>query len=307
MSSKSYHTDDIREEFINLCLNKTEKICQRGYHYICSVDGSNNSHLGYQNIINLRKKYDFITIFHAYKDNQDEIPIKFNAESIKERYENEINIELNSNNSVLCWEPRHNRSVIDTLKDYITMCDETNNPPHFIVLGHTGRKVDKVRNERGYFAPLSSNCDWVLRTIQLPAIIAKREIPLRREKKVWMMAVDGTIYSNRGLDILFHLVNPKDTLIVFHICNDTESNEQITKITSYYEDELATSGPVSSQFILVEQERGIDLGTSIVNYVNDTNPDLFALGPRARATLTLSPITEHVINNVNCSIIVCKN
>lgn len=298
---------EMRDEFATECQNIVESTSQKGFHFLCAVDGSDVSHRAFELCLTLRKKYDYISIFHAFKPNQSDLPDIFKASTIRDKYEHEIGRHFSPSHCQLLWEARHERSVVDTLKDTIRECNSSGNPPNFLVLGHLGRKMGKGRQEIGYFAPMSSNCDWILRTIQVPCLVAKRVCVPRREGKRWVMAVDGTLYSDRGLDILLTLVHPRDSLHLFYIYNDNENAEYTEYIQQHYEHDLLEYGPAKSTFELVEQEKGKNLQHAITDYVNQLDPDLFALAPRARETLTLSPVTDYVINNVTCSVFVCKN
>ena len=297
------HTvQEIRDEFSEKCREQLEKsYTKRGFHFLCCVDGSDNAHLAYDVCMALRRKYDYVSIFHAYRDCQEEVPEKYRADTIRTKYAHELALHMSPTYSSLHWEGRHDRSVIDTLQDYIHSCDGASNHPDFIVLGHAGRKG------KGYFAPLTSNCDWVLRTIRIPCIIARPISPPRRDGRTWLMAVDGTIYSNRGLDIILQLMGARDRLDLFYIFTTTEDADHLQQMKLLYEGELDRSAPHGCSFTLVELELGKDIKHGIVEYVNAANADFFAIGPRARATQSLSMVTSYVINNVTCSIVVCKN
>jgi nucleotide-binding universal stress UspA family protein len=323
--SLGHSIDDLHRFYSNLNSSSSSSSTSHpfsGFHYLTLVDGSPSSEIAYQVTLALCKKTDYITLLHSYEpDLQSEIPSQYSAEFLYQKYSQDLSLHLNSKRYKLCWEPSSPTSpLIQTLNSYLQMSREIfSQLPHFIVLGHTGRNLSTQKHHRPQYdsisSPLSflsSDCDLIVRTIQLPLIIAKNNIPLRREKKTWMMAVDETIYSSRGLDLLLHLLNPKDTLIIFHIFNEVkESNAQLTKIENNYEEKLMNYGPTFHQFRFIQQERGVGLADCIVNYVQQNQPDLFALAPRARdddfSSLTLSPITEYVLNQVRCSIVVCKN
>jgi hypothetical protein len=55
--------------------------------------------------------------------------------------------------------------MMEVLKTSIDSLAEMGHSPTFIVLGFTGRKSGGGRVQEGYFAPLSSNCENVLKTI----------------------------------------------------------------------------------------------------------------------------------------------
>lgn len=121
------------------------------------------------------------------------------------------------------------------------------------------------------------------------------------------MAVDGSPYSARALDILLRLISPKDHLTCFYVMNSTEDQEHVENMRRFYEEDLELYGPLHSSFDLVEMQIGVDLKHTIVDYVNSIEPDFMALGPRARPTLTLTALTKHILDNVSCSLVVCKN
>jgi hypothetical protein len=320
--------EDLRHRFLSFHEKEAEsKSPPHGFHYLCCVDGSTNSHLAYNVTRSLKKKTDCLTVFHSYQERrQDELPEKYRAMTIYEQYLQEA--ELESKNSVtLCWEAREDRSIQSTIRAYLDMASETFNPPDFVVLGtsheNTSESDSKSGYERSHSHPphhiprdgitgpsslttsLSSNCEWILRTCPLSLILVKKDIPLRREKKFWMMAVDDCPSSQHGLTLVSHLINPHDTLLLFHVHNeDKETRIQLTKVSNYYEDVLATTGPTINNFIILEQERGVDLGHSIATFVNDNRPDLFAFAPRAKTRL--SRTMENILNLVECSIVVCK-
>lgn len=294
--------EEIRDEFAESCRQRLENsYTKRGLHFLCSVDGSETAHLAYTMCMTMRKKYDFVSVFHAYRNDQEGVPEQFRAEAIRGKYQHDLSLHMSPKYSTVHLEARGNRSVIDALKFYVATCDAAQNHPDFIVLGHAGRKC------KGYFAPLSSNCDWVLRTIQIPCIIARKVSPPHREGKHWMMPVDGTVYSDRGLDMVLHLMGPRDRISLFYVFSDTEEEENLQMMALHYQEELEHYAPVGSDFTLVELEMGKDRKIAIAEYVNERAPEFLALGPRARTTQSLSTLTSYLINNVVCSIVVCKN
>jgi nucleotide-binding universal stress UspA family protein len=327
--SFGHSIDDLRDFYSTLTPSSSSSSNSshpfHALHFLTLLDGSIPSEFAYQVALSLSKKSDYHTLLHSYEpDLQSEISPQYSAEYIYEKYSQDLSLHLSSRRFKLCWESNSPPlPLVQIVNSYLQMCHEIFSQfPHFILLGHAGEHFIPPQKYQPQYdchsslppsVPLlmSSNCDLLVRTIQLPLIIAKNEIPLRREKKTWMMAVDETVYSYRGLDLLIHLINPKDTLIIFHIFNEEkESDAQLTKIENYYEDRLSNCGPTFHQFRFIAQERGHGLSDCIVSYVHQNQPDLFVIAPRVRdenESLALSSITEYVLNQVRCSIVLCKN
>lgn len=124
-----------------------------------------------------------------------------------------------------------------------------------------------------------------------------------------MMAVDDSTASRRGFDILMRLVNPRDTVRLVHFTHplkyDPRLTEEKQRVKKYFEKDLSEIGPVDSQFEFVEYPKGEDLVQTLVDYVNDSPADIFAIAPRA--TRDHSSITERIVNSVRITVALCKN
>ena len=123
------------------------------------------------------------------------------------------------------------------------------------------------------------------------------------------MAVNDSTTSMRGFDILMRFVNPRDTVVIVHFTHPLKYDPQLADaknpIKSHYEKELHEIGPVNSRFEFAEYELGVPPADAIVNYVNDSTADVFAIAPRA--SKDRSSITEAVVNNVLVNVLLCKN
>jgi hypothetical protein len=302
--------ESLRNQYLSLSQKKSENlISSHGFHFLCCLDSSPiNSSLVYHVTRSFKKKTDLITIFHAYSDrerkrrgrseDEDDDEEEWTPDTLYEKYLQESSFE-NKNSVFLCWESKENGSFGTLLTEYLDMCSEVNNTPNFLVLGLSSSSYSS-----------HSTMTHLLNTHPYSLILVKKEIPLRREKKFWMMAIDGTLSSQQGLTLLFHLIQPKDTLLLFHLYDSSiETNIQLTKVSNYYEDELATSGPAICNFIVLEQEdgggRGEHLSTSIVNFVNENHPDVFAMATTV-GKVSASGVMEHIIHQVDCSMVIFK-
>jgi len=297
----------VHEEYAHGCQACVQSVVNTGLHYLVAVDGSPSADLALMLCLMVRNKRDFVTIFHAYRDDQTGVPDKYKADTLRSRYEYDIAAaHVPSEHFHICWMAREGKSVSETIHNYIEFLkikDDTK-APHFVVTGHTGRKMNK------YVAPLSSNCNWFIRSLQLPVLVAKKELPGRSAPKTWMMAVDGTVHSNRALDMILFLIKPKDSLELFYVYSDVMNRKEedyMKFIKAHYENELAEEGPTNSSFNLIPQQIGVSLSNSVVNYVNEKSPHFLCLGPRASAYQHLTPMTEYVLNNADCNLVVALN
>jgi hypothetical protein len=73
---------------------------------------------------------------------------------------------------------------------------------------------------------------------------------------------------------------------------------------AYYEAELEESGPANFTFSFVEYAGEVQVTHAISDYVNDANPNVFAIAPRA--TRDRSSITDYIVNHVFTSVLLCK-
>jgi hypothetical protein len=127
------------------------------------------------------------------------------------------------------------------------------------------------------------------------------------------------------LDVLLRLVYPRDTLQLIHFAPVGVLDADLNLIREYYESELRRVGPVNSQFRVITLPannnnvasvgtegggggnigNGSTLAETVAEYVNENDPDFFALSPRAKESL--SGISEYLIQNVRCSVVLCKS
>lgn len=124
-----------------------------------------------------------------------------------------------------------------------------------------------------------------------------------------IMAVNDGSASKRGFDILMRFINPRDTLTLVHFTHTLEMDPVLARakhaVRDYYEKELQEIGPVASSFVFIEFDQGVPLADAVVEYVNNSEADLFAIAPRA--SKDRSSITESVVNQVLVSVLLCKN
>lgn len=302
---ESKHSES--KDYDNPSLNAVHQIIKkRTFNFLIAVDGSEQSHDAFLTALSFRRKYDHITVFHAYKGNVqiDLLPLEFRYQEIKLKYEVELVGSLLPDYYDILIEPRkENSNALSTLKSAIADENKCLNYPDFVFLGQTGRKGRKDGT-----TSLGQTADLALRTLHLPCFIIKQVCT--KKVRTWVMAVDGSVRSEKGLDILLQLVNPKDTLILLHFYSYDDTKDEFKQIKTRYERELEEMGPVDSQVRLIRNESWVPLGKSMADVVNDIGPDYFALAPRARQqdiASQWSSLTEYLIRHVQANVLLCKN
>lgn len=211
----------------------------------------------------------------------------------------------------MTWVDRLGKSVNDVLHSTVDPehfqqdCEEPSpmpGRPDFIVMGHHGRKGPKERK-----AAIGSTADEALRNLHYPCIIVKNVVPAG--PRSYLMAVDDSNASRRGFDILMRLVNPRDKVTLVHFTHPLQFDPQMAaqkeRVKHFFEKDLQEIGPPDSSFAFVEYPKGGDLVEVIIDYVNDSSADLFAIAPRA--TRDRSSITEAIVNSVLITVVLCKN
>mgnify|MGYP003388249173 CR=1 FL=1 len=100
----------------------------------------------------------------------------------------------------------------------------------FLVVGYTGLRNHinsgaKEGHGLSYHAKntaCGSVADFSMRYVHIPIIIVKKSIPPATASigKTFIMAVDNSNISKTGLDLVYNLMSPKDTLTVVHVFSD---------------------------------------------------------------------------------------
>jgi nucleotide-binding universal stress UspA family protein len=128
---------------------------------------------------------------------------------------------------------------------------------------------------------------------------------INRGPRSYVMAVDDSDLSTRGLDILLRILNPRDSLTCVHFYPSDNDLTTYQEMKTRIESDLEEFGPVNSSFELIEKERGTALTHCLVEYVERSECDIFAIAPRAAQSL--SSLSEYVVNHVTCNVFLCKN
>jgi hypothetical protein len=132
-------------------------------------------------------------------------PASWRPKALYSKYEIELLSRLPSRLYSLAWVDREGAAVLEVLKNVMDpKAEETplSAYPDIVIFGHTGRKGPKNQP-----TTLGSTTDQALRQLSYPCLVIKELLPAGA--KTYMMAVDWTSCSKRGLDILLTLVNSK--------------------------------------------------------------------------------------------------
>eukprot|EP00428_Durinskia_dybowskii_P085307 CAMPEP_0170431356 /NCGR_PEP_ID=MMETSP0117_2-20130122/41358_1 /TAXON_ID=400756 /ORGANISM="Durinskia baltica, Strain CSIRO CS-38" /LENGTH=256 /DNA_ID=CAMNT_0010690907 /DNA_START=1 /DNA_END=768 /DNA_ORIENTATION=+ len=241
---------------------------------LCLVDGSNQADLAFKSCLNMRRKFDHITVFHAYREDDGELqPPTWRHNQLSSKYDIELIGHVPKSLHSLVWVDREGASVNTVLHrcvdpEFFTKVTKNPSPlagpPDLIVMGHHGRKGPK--DTKG---ALGTTADQALRMLHYPCIIIKTEIPVGPKKII--MAVNESGASKRGFDILLRFVNPRDQLTVIHLAHpvdlDPTRRHAQEMMNEYFEKELREVGPVNSKFETVEFRTGVPPSQAIADYV----------------------------------------
>lgn len=314
------------KNFDLLCSKAVESIITKGSHtFLCCIDGSSASNVAFELTYALMKKHDSICLFHAFcESNFPHLPSsEYLPTEIRKKYEARVkNSMILPSHYSFHFEECYSRSVLRVLTDLIDHHSDHDRrfvlptaakSPDFVIFGQSGSGSDSGHHEEVHTTrdPLSlgRTSDMALRSIHLPCIIAKR-ICSKEGTRSFVMAVNYSEQSKRGLDILLRLVSSRDTLELIYIQKPEVSTEKYHQIKHYFEEELRRYGPQDSRFLKISIDHTQNVADTILDYVNNTNriPDFFALCPRAAVVNQAhSKLTEKLIKEINTSIILCKN
>lgn len=277
--------------------------------FLCAVDGSRFSDYAYDVTRSLLKKNDHISLLHVYSADDEHDP-----DTMREKYEVALTSQFSSSRYSLIW--HNNDKDKKPVKEILVKISEGKfggmTPPEFLVLGYSGwRFHNHDPSKKNHATTAGSTADFCLRNIRMPIIIVKEE-PRMNAPKNFVLAVNKSNASKLGLDILYTLIQPRDTLTVINIYDDTMDelgNTNHRAVHQYYRKELEENSPtVNSKFVSVMKsgnERTID---TLNNYLDNMEEylDYFCIAPRLREDRTFSSLTDQVLLEVKANIILCK-
>lgn len=302
------------------------------------VDGSPASDLSFDVAMRMRKSRDKFLIYHSFNlSEQASLNVHFQRDSIASKYTSMAMMNGISaaevDNIMLLRERAEGEDNKDSVLSLIAEYDEelhgmpigqsyylpTKNID-FIVVGFTGsRGAEKAASGP---TVMGSTTNLTLRGISRPIIVAKAPLPPLGENGstslLFVVAVDSSERSKRGLALIMTLVKPKDRVICVHIVADTEGfqgdhgESDSKELEKFYRTELELFGPPQSSLIKIPQANGKTRAQMIVEFVNDTcepRPDFLCISPRARISHheELGSVSDGIVMDAKCNIIFCKS
>ncbi len=154
-------------DYKHLCSEAINEMRDKNsYNFLLCIDGSELGDIVLSNTLNLRKKNDFLTVFHATKNDEQVENFAYKSEALRSKVETQLIGTLLPKYYTLCWRARDayedgtmqsvRDAVIQLLTEYriykythsLAYSDNTNEvftlpttkQPDFLVLGHLGRK-----------------------------------------------------------------------------------------------------------------------------------------------------------------------
>lgn len=165
------------------------------------------------------------------------------------------------------------------------------------------------RDDKPVGYTLLGSSDISLDSIHLPCIVIKSFVQTtEKHPATYLLAVNETLRSRRGLDILKKLLNPRDVVKMLFVSSRDTSDESIAQVQSYYNHEIQYYLPPGSTLTIIPMS-GRMLPDVILQYGNEIQCDYIAVSPRPkyeRRTNAMS-VTEQILLKSNCNVVICKN
>lgn len=340
---KQLSDTDGMADFRELCVKTVEKIHMKNAHtWMCAVDGRDSSEAAFTTTMRLRRRVDHICLYHVFDGNNNALPDDLREESVRKKFEGQLLHVLPVNRFSFYWQA-HTGSLKEGITDLVQESQRailTNTPPprvlpDFFVMGFSKTNTSNMFPQTPDAKPGGSYASFVLRSLPFPCIIAKRACP--DGPKSFIMAVDDSDTSKRGFDMLLQVMSPRDSLRCVHVQShesdklpslksaDGESGEATAtesggvgggegpsdedrkRWRQEIKDDMLRRAPMDSEYVMVDCGPGEDVAATLVRFVNSAAPDFFAIAPRTRTSVQLSAMSEYVLENIEASIILCKN
>jgi len=209
--------------------------------------------------------------------------------------------------------------------------------PNFLVVGMVGRKGPK--DDPGVLGKVAYES---LHRAHIPCILVKKELE-DKPALTYVFCATGSQICKNGLQLIFPLLKPRDTLYVLHVVSELEVGVDVNNdgsslpphlqpdvVTSYYTGvylknhnpihhsynshfflhyyflgRLEEQGPVGSEFVIKNHKGGHPVHETIQEFVTEVEADFLCLAPRCKTAM--SSTTSHLIAKTRTNIILCKN
>lgn len=300
--------------FPEKCAAAVERLRSRGrVNFVCCVDGSRFSDAALECTKRLMKKHDHLCVYHAYSSLDDEtLPRHKNSEAIKEKYRENLLATYTESRYSLVWVDRceggKSQEDATSIRDEIVKVADGRVPGvhvDFLVTGYEGWRGHDSAKLGDHPTTAGSNADFSMRHIHSPVILVKDGC--EPGPKSYIMSVNASNTSKMGLDTLYTLLTPRDTLTVVHVLMESTDDRTLEATRRYYEEDLAENCPTANAtFHCLVKPGAKPVADALDEYVNERKPSFFVLAPRAREGAAFTSITEQMILRIHTNIILCK-
>jgi hypothetical protein len=154
---------DGKSDFQRECNAVAQNVSAKGSNsFLVCVDGSEQSDFAFKAILNMRRKFDHVTVFHATNENKAaDYPAQWKPKFLRAKFEVELIGHLPASLQALCFVERNGASVTEILADALDEKKKDQVLPHmpdWVIMGHHGRKGPKEEATM-----LGTNTDLALR------------------------------------------------------------------------------------------------------------------------------------------------
>jgi len=148
---------------------------------------------------------------------------------------------------------------------------------------------------------LGSTADFASRNLRVPVVIVKLEL-LADTNRCFVVAVDGSELSMRGFRLALTLVGPHDRVRCVTVAHP--QSDYTDEIRAEYEAIFPTLPVSDCAYEVINRPDRCSIAQTLCRYALDQEADFIVVSPRPAEDL--SSVTEYIICNSFCSVILAK-
>lgn len=295
------------ETYARIVSLATESIVQReGTTFLVCVDGSENSFEAIQTAVCLRKGGDRLKCIHINDPQKKDLPRQLQPEAIKEA------AAIQTVSAVP--QDRYDFSILTkygqlTTKDMLVnhvnaiAFQDTKSAsahPKIVVSGFIGRKGPKEDP-----CVMGQTADATCRGVLFPSMIIKTPPKEAGQPRHFAVAVDGRVRSHRAYLLTLGIMKPQDKVTCVYVegAGTAAPQQSADRVRGFYERDFQERGLVCATVVVLDGGGGAH--EPLLAWLRAAAPDFAAVA--ARPTQAFVSVSDQVVRNCRCNVIVCKS
>lgn len=152
-----------KSAFEEKCFERVGDIAGRGrLRYLVCVDGSDEAQDAFNTIMKLRRKYDFVAVYHAIKEQDGSfVQPNWRPAAIQERYDVELTSRMLPERFSITMDQRGGRPFMETLTHALSQYEDSKlirsmggEYPDFVVFGYASSRM-MLNNSRLFYCDVA--------------------------------------------------------------------------------------------------------------------------------------------------------